>query len=176
MSNQDRERLALRMVTTLPRFGMWSTTFRDFDTPHGKLGYRQTAILWLLRYEQLPKEHLTPTRIAAFHHVQPSVVTRALDKLAAGGYITRTHDEVDRRRIHIAITDKGQEASIYVERLYLDAITASMGDLDDQQIAGLSTNLELLDDITTTLEDRRTRRPAESVKDTDVIDEPDKPL
>ena len=167
MSNQDREHLALRMVSVLPRFGMWTATFRNFDTPHGKLGYRQTAILWLLRYEQLPKEELTPTRIAAFHHVQPSVVTRALDKLAAGGYITRTHDEMDRRRIHIAITEKGQEASIYVERLYLDAITDSMVDFDNEQIAGLVRNVELINDMTNTLENRRTegrgnRRPTES--------------
>jgi DNA-binding MarR family transcriptional regulator len=166
MSDQERERLAFRMVTSLPKYSNWATTFRDFDTPYGKLGFRQMAILWMLRYEHLPADEITPTRIAAHHHVQPSVVTRALDKLVEGGYITRTHDEVDRRRINIAITDKGREASLYVERLYIDELTDSMSSLDDDQIAELAANVEILDDIVTNLEQRRTEgrtriRPAE---------------
>jgi DNA-binding MarR family transcriptional regulator len=156
MTDEIRKHLAFRMVTSLPKYSNWATTFRDFDTPYGKLGYRQMAILWLIRYENLPKDELTPTRIAAFQNVQPSVVTRALDKLAAGGYITRTHDEEDRRRINIAITDKGREASVYVERLYIDELTSSMAFLNDRQIAELASNVEILDDIVTELEQRRT--------------------
>ena len=156
MTDKHREQLALEMVSSLPGFGSWATAFRDFDTPHGKLGFRQMAILWLLRYDLLPKEELTPTRIAAYHHVQPSVITRALDKLASGGYITRTHDDVDRRRIHIALTSKGLDASIFVERLYLDEITATMADLDDDQIADLAHSVRVLGGIIEQLEQRRT--------------------
>ena len=156
MSNQDREQLAFEMITSLPKFGSWATAFRDFDTPHGKLGFRQLAILWLIRFEHIPQDEITPTRIAALQNVQPSVVTRALDKLAAGGYITREHDEIDRRRIHIGLTDKGVEASIYVERLYLDEIVSSMADLDDAQIGSLAQCVRMLGAITQDLEQRRT--------------------
>lgn len=155
MTGQAREQLALRMVSTLPRYGSWATSFRDFETPYGKLGFRQLAILWALRYELLPERDMTPTRIAALNHVQPSVITRALDKLEHGGFITRTVSPKDHRSFYIALTDKGLEASVFVERLYIDEITSSMAFLDDHQISDLARNVDVLDDIASNLEQQR---------------------
>lgn len=158
MTNEAREALALQIVTTLPRYGSWVSSFREFDTPHGHLGYRQLAILWLMRYQLLTEEDWTPTRIASFHRVQPSVVTRALDKLENGGFVTRTHDTLDRRRVNLAITEKGIEVSQYVERMYLDDIVGGLASLDDDAISELKHNVDVLSDLVRDLEERRAER------------------
>lgn|GEM_PF-2026924 len=155
MTDQEREQLALRMVTSLPRFGLWATAMRDFETPFGKLGFRQMAILWSLRYDLTPGQEMTPSKLAELNGVQPSVITRALDKLEHGGFITRAIDQHDHRSFHIVITQKGKDVGVYVERLYIDDITGSMAALDDDQIAELARNVEIIDDIVTNLEAQR---------------------
>lgn len=142
------------MVTTLPGFGHWANGIRDFQTPYGRLGTRQVAILWLLRYEVIPPERLSPTRIAEFHHVQPSVVTRALAKLEEGGFIERSMDGMDRRRTHLEMTDKGREASEFVEELYVREMMAAMHDLDEGQISDLERSMSALGQVVAVLEER----------------------
>lgn len=41
--------------------------------------------------------------------ITPGAVTMLSDKLLAGGYITRTRDEQDRRVVHLQVTEKGQQ-------------------------------------------------------------------
>jgi len=91
----ERAALVLRMVSTLPGYGSWADSFRDFDTPYGNVGYRQLSILWALRYRLIPDDEFSPTRLAAFFRVQPSVATRSLAKLEAVGFISRAVDASD---------------------------------------------------------------------------------
>lgn len=142
------------MVNILPIFGHWASGIRDFQTPFGRLGSRQVAILWLLRHDIIPVERLSPTRIAEFHHVQPSVVTRALAKLEEGGFVERSLDEIDRRRTHLELTDKGRQASEYVEDLYIHEMLAGMQDLGEDQIAILEQSMEALSQVADVLEER----------------------
>lgn len=142
------------MVNILPAFGHWASGIRDFQTPFGRLGSRQVAILWLLRHNIIPPDRLSPTRIADFHHVQPSVVTRALAKLEEGGFVERSLDEIDRRRTHLELTDKGRQASEYVEELYIHEMLAGMQDLEDEQIANLERSMEALSQVAAVLEER----------------------
>ncbi len=80
-SEAARRELAGRMVRELPRFGRWAVTIRDYETPYGKVGYRQLATLWLIRFHLIPGDDFTPSRLAEHLEVQPSVVTRLLAKL-----------------------------------------------------------------------------------------------
>lgn len=134
MSEQTRADLARSVMTVLPRFGGWAVNIRDFMTPYGRLGFRQLAILWALRHDLVPPDELSPTTLARQQNVRPSVITRALTRLEEGGLVVREMDLQDRRRIILTLTDKGRDASIYVERMYLREIMNSMSDFDDDTI------------------------------------------
>ena len=155
MTDDERAGLALRMVSTLPGYGSWADSFRDFDTPYGKVGYRQLSILWALRYRLIPDDEFSPTRLAAFFRVQPSVATRALAKLESAGFISRTVDASDGRVSRIAITEKGREVSVYVERLYVHDVLDSISCLTEEQVAELRRSMAVL---TTVLEDLQAKR------------------
>ena len=158
MTDDERSDLALRMVSTLPGFGSWADSFRDFDTVHGKVGYRQLSILWALRYGLVPDNEFSPTRLAAFFRVQPSVATRALAKLESAGFITRAVDASDHRVSRIAITEKGREVSVFVERLYVDDVLDSISCLTGDQMAELRRSMDVLTAILEDLQSKRERR------------------
>ena len=144
---QSRLSLAFTILTSLPRFGRWAEGVREFDTPYGTIGYRQAAILWLLRYELLPPDEMTPTCFAQFHRVQPSVVTRALAKLEHGGFVERAIDPHDTRVSRISITPTGMAISIYIEQLYLEDLRSALEPVSDQEIANLQQSVVTLNQI-----------------------------
>jgi len=159
----ERAALALRMVSTLPGYGSWADSFRDFDTPYGNVGYRQLSILWALRYRLIPDDEFSPTRLAAFFRVQPSVATRSLAKLEAAGFISRAVDASDGRVSRIAITEKGRDVSIYVERLYVDDVLDSMSCLTEEQVAELQRSMVVLTNVLEDLQAKRERRTGRGV-------------
>lgn len=146
------------MVTTLPKYGTWATGFRDFDTPYGKVGFRQLSVLWAIRYNLLPANDISPGRLAALHGVQPSVMTRALAKLESNGFIIRAVDPEDGRRTRIDITRKGRHVSEHVEGLYIADMVDSMTSLDDNRIEELRDAVQTLGRIVDDLESKRKGR------------------
>jgi DNA-binding MarR family transcriptional regulator len=164
MTDADRRQLASRMVVVLPRYGLWANGFREVSTPHGRVGYRQFTVLWMLRFDIIAADEVTATRLAEFFDVQPSVMTRALAKLEQAGFIHRTIDPGDRRRSHIEITDTGREVSEYVQDVITQNLLTSMAFLQDGQIAELGRNVELLDQIADDLE-RQQGSPMMSASD-----------
>lgn len=147
MAEDKRVQLARQLILELPRFGTWSRSIRDFTTPYGKLGFRQLAILSALHYKRIPETELSPTSLATYQNVRPSVITRALTRLEEGGFLERTMDLQDRRRINLTLTQKGIEASEYVEKLYLDEIVDAIGPLDNASLEQLSGSVLLIRDI-----------------------------
>ncbi len=155
MVDADRKRLASRMVVVLPRYGLWANGFREVETPYGRVGYRQFTVLWMLR--QSPEEvgRVTASRLAEFFDVQPSVMTRALAKLEAAGFITRAIDEADRRRFDIQITDRGRQVSEHIQDVITGDLLDSIKTLNDDQVIELERNVDLLSDIVGELEQDR---------------------
>lgn len=143
------------MLVVLPRYGLWANGFREVDTPHGRVGYRQFTVLWMLRHDAFAPNQVTATRLAEFFDVQPSVMTRALAKLEAGGFIEREVDAADRRRVSIAITDKGRRLSEYVQEVITKDIIESIVSLDNAQVVELERNIDVLDRIVDDLEQER---------------------
>ncbi|HEV2528505.1 MAG TPA: MarR family transcriptional regulator [Thermomicrobiales bacterium] len=172
------EAIARRMVTELPRFGSWASAIRDFETPHGKVGLRQLAILWLIRYDTFGPEPLSATSLAVHFQVQPSVITKALTRLETSGLITRTVDPADSRRSLIAITEPGIEVSRYVEDLFIADMMDSLSRVESIRWDELARALDVLeavgDDLVRKLgqtrkptRQRRQPRPILSQPDTD---------
>lgn len=164
----ERIELARAIAASLPKFGHWASTSRQFDTPYGRLGYRRISILWVLRHGMIDPKEATPTGLARFYRVQPSVLTRALTSMEGDGLITRAIDPDDSRVIRVAITDLGLEVSRYVEDLYIGEVLEALSQLPEQNVAPLSEAVEQLDEIAGELERRRfgrTRRAERATED-----------
>lgn len=66
-------------------------------------------ILWRLRAVGSPYR-TTPTALAEALDTRPSTLTTRLDRMEQSGYVSRIHDSADRRRLLVALTDKGYKA------------------------------------------------------------------
>jgi DNA-binding MarR family transcriptional regulator len=66
-------------------------------------------ILWRLRSAG-PPYRMTPTVLAAALDTHPATLTNRLDRMEQAGYLVRVHDPADRRRLLVALTDRGHAA------------------------------------------------------------------
>ncbi|TDD86725.1 MarR family transcriptional regulator [Actinomadura rubrisoli] len=66
-------------------------------------------ILWRLRSTGPPYQ-ATPTWLARALNTHPATLTSRLDRLERSGHLARTHDPSDRRRLLVALTEKGHAA------------------------------------------------------------------
>lgn len=154
MTDQDSlSELALSMVTTLPRWGSWAAYMREVDTPYGRIGYRQTSIMWILRKGSADGmvNHNTTTGIAAEVGVQNSVITRAAEHLEHLGLVTRTTSTEDRRRSFLTLTENGVRASEYIESIYVTSILDELSRLNQETLQQLQNSLEVLHEIISNL-------------------------
>lgn len=137
---------------------------------YGRIGYRQAAILYAIRHDLIPSDDVTPTRLATFFEVQPSVVTRALARLEVSQFIERVSDPRDGRRCYIQVTEKGKQVSELVEELFTKQVLDSIEFLDDDQIDELRRNVEILNQVAESLEENLKGRSAGSG---DPVESPD---
>lgn len=145
MSNTDsRTQLAYDMITSLPRWGSWAASMREVDTPYGRIGYRQSSIMWIMRRNQEAGKESITTGIASEIGVQNSVITRAGEHLLQLGLLKRTTSTDDRRRQFLTLTEDGIKASEYIESLYVDSISKALSSYDDGTIDDLSDSVDLL--------------------------------
>jgi DNA-binding MarR family transcriptional regulator len=156
--DERRSQLAHHLVATLPRFGIWATSFRDVATPWGKIGFRQVAILYQIRQHLIDANHISPSALARHNHVQASVITRALAKLEANQLITRSVHPVDTRVLRVEITARGREVSAYVERLFVEEMLDSLAFASDHDIAVVQEAAGILDRPGADLERKRRGR------------------
>lgn len=146
-SQNNSVELAARMVRSLPGWGLWAIDVRDFETPYGSIGFRQASILWVLRQEAIDEELRTPTGIAKQFGIQNSAITRAVDKLEKGGYLTREVAFEDRRRHYLMISQKGIDISDWIERLFTAPLQEELAELSEEDHAALSEQVEVLQSI-----------------------------
>lgn len=175
-----RRELAGRMVRVLPAFGQWALAVRDFQTPHGKIGLRQATVLYELRLRMIGDGPTTPSAMAEHYGVQPSVITRVLTRLEAGGFITRHPDPTDGRSQRVAITDAGVEISVHIEGLFvasmLDSLTRALAEDtpadavgSDALAADLDRVMPLLTAIAGDLDGKRRRARRSPAADLDAV-------
>lgn len=139
--------LAARMVHTLPGWGLWANDLRDFETPYGRVGFRQASVLWVLRHHLLPESQQTPTGIARYFGVQNSAITRAVDKLEQGGYVQRRISKIDRRVHYLIATKRGTDVSEWIERLYTAPLQQELEQLDGSTLESLRLHVEMLNSM-----------------------------
>ncbi len=146
--------LARTMVLTLPGFGTWAGRVREFDTPFGHAGIRQLEVLYLLRHNLLNTAQPTATQIADHFGVQPSVITRIVQKLIAADYLTRQQCGHDGRAWTLAITERGRNLSDYVELEFFREMETALVDMDAGDLERLRKAMGILEQVAARLHTR----------------------
>lgn len=158
MIDDIRRQAASNIIVGLPVFGAWVAAISEYDTPFGRIGYRQLELLWLMRHDMLPARAVTASSIANHFAVQPSVVTRLLAKLEANELIERVAVVGDRRSSEIRIMPRGVELSKFVEEIYFEEVLSVLHPYDDVDIEGMHRYAAMLHQVGVTLLDGRKSR------------------
>lgn len=105
----------------------------------------QNHILWAL-YE---KDGLTPIEVARKLGIAAPTVVKMSSHMVASGLITRRRDSVDRRRVHLYLTDRGravkrpiEEATRRFRRATSAGLTAEERKVMSSALAKIVRNLE----------------------------------
>lgn len=92
--------------------------------------YGLSAAQWRLLVRLVKDEGAPQARLAEFLEIEPISVSRLLDRMEAGGWITRRQDVNDRRIRMIFPTDKSRTA--------FAAVKSIAGEVYEQALAGLA--------------------------------------
>lgn len=95
---------------------------------------------------QGPPYRATPTELAREQLASPAAMTGRLDRLERDGYVTRTHDTADRRRILVELTPAGHatwERSMEVMGRSERALVNALSPTDQEQLSALLKKLLL---------------------------------
>lgn len=108
-----------------------------------------TGDLVSLRHVQLldhldEVQSLTLGDLAEHLGVTPSTTSIAIDRLAKRGYVSRTPDVVDRRRVHLRLTPAGARVCAAHSVLDPDLVDAMIGTLSEEDRARALDGLALL--------------------------------
>jgi DNA-binding MarR family transcriptional regulator len=95
-------------------------------------------------------DHLSVTdptslaELAAHMGVTPSTMSLAVDRLEDAGYVERTRDREDARRLRLLLTDKGQRIREAHSVLDAEKVDAMLARLSDAERSDAIRGLELL--------------------------------
>ena len=93
------------MASFAPTLSKWMTTLVDYvRSGEPDLTNRQMALLMVVYLDEGPH---TVRGLALALNVSKPVVTRALNRLGALGYLRRQRDDTDKRNIFVARTPRG---------------------------------------------------------------------
>lgn len=122
-----------QVIATMPR--MFRTIKHHIRSAEGggpgqEVGDTQTWVLHALATgTQLTSE------LAKRFNVTTPTITRMVDGLVEKGYVERRHDSEDRRRIYLALTDAGLEATRIAHQLFRASVAHFLSPLSERQLA-----------------------------------------
>jgi DNA-binding MarR family transcriptional regulator len=100
------------LVTKVVRLNLLVT--RALEDLTSKLGISLADHLVLGVVRRSPNEHTTPTRISEVLRRTTGGMTLTIDRLEKAGWLTRSADPTDRRRVLVTLTDTGRDLTIAV--------------------------------------------------------------
>jgi len=96
---------------------------------------------------RLSRRPLSMTEIADKVLISRASTTRVVDRLSARGWVDRWHDDQDRRRVLVELTDEGRREQGAAGRLHLDGIARRVGaPLAGHDVRALTSALRALAD------------------------------
>jgi DNA-binding MarR family transcriptional regulator len=144
------------LVARIIRLNLFVT--RALDGIAGSAGI-QTAdhiVLGVLR--RCPGRRSTPTRLCEVLGRSTGGMTLTLDRLEAAGWLTRSPDPVDRRRVVVSLTERGLEITTRVNDA-LHAWEDGLG-LDEERRSAMT---EMADHLLELFEERSAAHPSDAL-------------
>ena len=154
---------AEQILALLPVLRQWVTARVQSSGAHRGLSLRQYAALHGIR-----EGASSPSELARLWQVTPAVLTGIVDRLESRGLVRREPDPMDRRRLHLALTEDGLEASLDVERALTDDLAVQLAMLSPGELAELGRSLDLLQRLVATLRDEISLAGEERVGEDDA--------
>ncbi|MGH2532714.1 MAG: MarR family winged helix-turn-helix transcriptional regulator [Thermomicrobiales bacterium] len=143
------ERAAQQTLQLVPRLHRWAQT-RALKGELSDISLRQLSALAIIR-----EESTTLGEIARRLMVTPAVITGLIDRLERRGYVRRTTEPGDRRRIYLALTDEGRQVSQAGEQQLVEQLSARLTRFSDEELAALARGLTILVEVIPELEAER---------------------
>ena len=139
--------LALRQSIFHNRYKRWAQAFTAQTRPGGDLNVMQIYVLFLVR-----TEGAMPSTLARRLMVTPTVITGIVDRLERRGYLKREDDRVDRRRVHLRLTQEGERVSLAAEKMTFSHVASHMTDYSGRDVTDIQRAFTLLETVLGRLE------------------------
>jgi DNA-binding MarR family transcriptional regulator len=91
------------------------------------------------------RDGIRPSEIADLLEVHPSLVTRQVQELEAGGYVQVAEDPADRRSCHIELTTMGVHELRRLEQVGLERFAEFVADWEPSEVRTFTALLEKLE-------------------------------
>lgn len=140
---------AKRVLRLLPRLQRWAVLALQADRLGQELSLRQLGVLFLVRQGMT-----SPGDLARRLRVTPAVITGLLDRLERRGYARRVDAPDDRRRLQVALTERGLEISRRVDQLLSEQLAAELAGAPAVELEGLRAALGMVERAVGALEAR----------------------
>ncbi len=140
---------AAQILALLPVLRQWVTARVQRSGAHRGLSLRQYAALHSIR-----QGASSPGELARLWQVTPAVLTGIVDRLESRGLVRREPDPTDRRRLRLALTERGMAASLDVEQALTDDLAAQLVMLSPDELVELGRSLDLLHRVVATLQEQ----------------------
>jgi DNA-binding MarR family transcriptional regulator len=157
---------AEQILALLPVLRQWVTARVQSSGAHRGLSLRQYAALHGIR-----EGASSPGELARLWQVTPAVLTGIVDRLESRGLVRREPDPLDRRRLRLALTEDGLEASLEVERALTNDLSVQLAMLSPEELAELGRSLDLLQRLVATLREETSLAVEERVGEDDASQE-----
>jgi DNA-binding MarR family transcriptional regulator len=157
---------AEQILALLPVLRQWVTARVQSSGAHRGLSLRQYAALHGIR-----EGASSPGELARLWQVTPAVLTGIVDRLESRGLVRREPDPMDRRRLRLALTEDGLEASLEVERALTNDLSVQLAMLSAEELAELGRSLDLLQRLVATLREETSLAVEERVGEDDASQE-----
>jgi DNA-binding MarR family transcriptional regulator len=163
------DEVARRLLALMPRLQGWAAAAVQANRRPQDPSLRQIAVLYVIR-----EGATSPGQVARRLRITPAVVTGLLDRLEQRGFVRRSADLADRRRLRVALTAAGLAASTATQRLLTDELAAQLATAPAADLAAAERGLDLLAAALAALEARTpTPAGAEGGDDGGAVDAPD---
>ncbi len=102
---------------------------------------------------------VTPGRLREELNLSSPATTALIDRLTSAGHVTRARSDIDRRQVHLEMTEKAQAAGSRLFAPLAQHITAALDQFSDDELALLATMLERITAATITAKNDAGRLP-----------------
>ncbi|MCI8514513.1 MAG: winged helix DNA-binding protein [Lachnospiraceae bacterium] len=142
MTGQEEKRLNDFFVHVFNKITIWENQALTC-TKTKDLSLKELHVLEAVAEHSLSGQD-TMAAIADTLSIRASSLTASVNTLVRKGYLSRIHDEEDRRLIHIALTEKGEEANRLHSEFHTQMIRGAVKGLSETELAVLLQSLTQL--------------------------------